>query len=386
MKIEINKLLPNPFKKELGNGKLSEETINKIRSNIKELGLMGALPIFERNGKYYLISGHHRIEALKREFGKNFAVEVILHDYNDDQILRGMIIENLTQRTDEFHEVTDNLLIIEKYLNKNPKILATLRESRNVDTARFEKDSKEKAVAKDIAKWLDNNSGDVMSHDKITNCLNIKKTLNPELYAQIKNTQSGTIQEREEALQETQAVFLSRIKDQDEQKDLAKALKSTRAQRVRDQGKLITKYKEVKKESPEIAQEIREGKRDLADVGGMRTHPDMKKSTEEKALWSSTELIAKLGSIKNEMDLIKTDHLHILSKKRLMFMVTYLRAWGSEVFQPFYKAIVDELSKNHVKIQNNDDDNEIIMFEPAPADNQTKKITSKLQTQKGREK
>lgn len=36
--------------------------------------------------------------------------------------------------------------------------MATLRESRNVDTARFEKDSKEKAVSKDIAKWLDNSS------------------------------------------------------------------------------------------------------------------------------------------------------------------------------------------------------------------------------------
>jgi len=383
MKIEINKLLPNPFKKELGNGKLSEETINKIRSNIKELGLMGALPIFERNGKYYLISGHHRIEALKREFGKNFAVEVILHDYNDDQILRGMAIENLTQKESNLKDTADNLAVIRKYLLS--VAVQTQNSKRKDGQEKRPQNIEQSGSIRNIHSWL-NKNGEVLSIGRISECLNVYDKLSPDLVEEVKKTQSGTVQEREEALQETQAIYLSKFDDHEEQKDLAKALKSTRAQRVRDQGKLITKYKEVKKESPEIAQEIREGKRDLADVGGMRTHPDMKKSTEEKALWSSTELIAKLGSIKNEMDLIKTDHLHILSKKRLMFMVTYLRAWGSEVFQPFYKAIVDELSKNHVKIQNNDDDNEIIMFEPAPADNQTKKITSKLQTQKGREK
>lgn len=42
-----------------------------------------------------------------------------VHDYNDDQVLRGMVVENLTQRTDELLEVTENLAAIREYLKKN---------------------------------------------------------------------------------------------------------------------------------------------------------------------------------------------------------------------------------------------------------------------------
>ena len=276
MKLALNELHPNPFKKEINKGKMNEEQIKKLLANLDKLNLMGAIPVVKRDNKYCLVSHHHRVEALKRKFGKNHEVEVVVHKYDDDQLLRGMIIENLTQRTDEFHEVTDNLLAIENYLNKNPKVLATLRESRNVDTARFE--SKDKAVARDIAKWLDNNSGDVMSHDKITNCLNIKKNLDPELYKQIKNTQAGTANEREEALQETQAVYLARIDDKEEQKDLAHALKSAKEQRVRNQGKLLSEYK---KSSNTTKKKVRSGKIKLDDVPIENIKEQIKEKIEE---------------------------------------------------------------------------------------------------------
>jgi hypothetical protein len=218
------------------------------------------------------------VEAMKRKFGKNHEVEVVVHKYDDDQLLRGMIIENLTQRTDEFHEVTDNLLAIENYLNKNPVVLQRLRASRRGPKEGMKDEYKDKAVAKDIAKWLDNETGDVMSHDKITNCLNIKKNLDPELYKQIKNTQAGTANEREEALQETQAVYLARIDDKEEQKDLAHALKSAKEQRVRNQGKLLSEYK---KSSDTTKKKVRSGKIKLDDVPIENIKEQIKEKIEE---------------------------------------------------------------------------------------------------------
>lgn len=273
MKLPLSELNPNPFKKEINGGKLNKETIIKLISNLDKLDLMGAIPVVKRDEKYCLVSHHHRVQALKIKFGKKHEVEVIVHNYDDDQLLRGMVIENLTQRNDEFHEVTDNLLAIETYLNKNPKILHVLRASRETSDkdslgrkivrGALEGEYKDKATANDIAAWLDNNSGDIMSHDKITNCLNIKKNLAPELYEQIKNTQAGSATERDEALQETQAVYLSRIKDKDEQKDLAQALKTTSEQRVRAQGALISEYK---KANEDTKKKVREGKIKLEEL------------------------------------------------------------------------------------------------------------------------
>jgi len=98
MKLKLNELNPNPFKKDINEGKLSEEQLDKIISNLGELGLMNSIPIVQRNTKYYLVNGHHRIEALKRKYGKDFEIDVTLHKYNDDQLLRGMIVENLNTK------------------------------------------------------------------------------------------------------------------------------------------------------------------------------------------------------------------------------------------------------------------------------------------------
>ena len=94
MKLKINDLNPNPFKKEINKGKLNREQLDSIKSNIKELGLMGSLPIFKKDNNYYLVAGHHRLQALKEVYGKDFEVECTLHNYDTENILRGKDILN----------------------------------------------------------------------------------------------------------------------------------------------------------------------------------------------------------------------------------------------------------------------------------------------------
>ena len=132
MKIKISDLKPNPFKKDINGGKLNQEQVNVIKSNIKELGLMGSIPIFKKDNQYFLIAGHHRIEALKQVYGKDFEVEVTLHNYSDENVLRGMVIENLTQRRGDFTEELSNLKVIRKWLQSNPAC-STVEQAKRKD-------------------------------------------------------------------------------------------------------------------------------------------------------------------------------------------------------------------------------------------------------------
>lgn len=270
MKLKLSLIHPNPNKKKINQGKLNREQIKKIKSNIEKLGFFGSLPIVKINDRYYLVSGHHRHQALLETYGKDYEVEVDLKKYNDEQILRGMVIENLTQRTGDFQELKENILLVEDYLNKHPKSLNTLRESRNIDESRQKLPEMQKAVAKDISIWIDNATGDIISHDVITEMINIARNLNPELVQEVrKKHDKGFDVRSDNSLNYTQAVMLSSINNHKEQKQLAKALKKSQEQRVREQGKLLSVYKTLDDnnlEEKEIKQKVKKGELDLKDL------------------------------------------------------------------------------------------------------------------------
>ena len=214
MKLKISELKPNPFKKQISNGKLNREQIDKIKANIKDLGFFGSLPVFKKENNYYLVAGHHRAKAIEETFGKDYQVEVVISNYNEDQVFRGMVIENITQRTNDFMELNQNVVAIENYLNSHRDVLektrkdrieekikegkisdrisnqyATQRDSRKVAETIIKKLPKE-SVSDDISFWVDKNSGEVLSHDVITQNLNIFHKLDPELRKDIEKKRS----------------------------------------------------------------------------------------------------------------------------------------------------------------------------------------------------
>ncbi len=274
MKIKIKDLYPNPYKKLLNKGKLNQEQVKRLRSNIKELKLMGSVPIVKLEGKYHMISHHHRIEALKQEFGDNYEVECTLHDYNKEQMLRGMVIENLTQRAGEFREEIDNLVMIRQMLRDNPEWLISLNIFKDIKhTGEGKKGFQKGAMnishgigSPTIEKWL-NRNGEVMSHTKINDLLRIHDNLDADLKKEVEKTHKGKEEGRREGgvLNYSQATMLSTIKDKEEQKDLAKVLKNSREQRVRNQGELLTKYKDA---PDDVKKKIRQQKTDIANIDG----------------------------------------------------------------------------------------------------------------------
>lgn len=61
MKLEINKITVKENRRSVSESKISE-----LSESIKELGLLNPITVEEKDGKYYLIAGAHRLQAVKK--------------------------------------------------------------------------------------------------------------------------------------------------------------------------------------------------------------------------------------------------------------------------------------------------------------------------------
>jgi hypothetical protein len=168
------------------------------------------------------------------------------------------------------------------------------------------------------------------------------------LKKQVQKTQASSAEERDDALQETQAIYLARFKDKKEQVKLAEALKTSREQRVRDQGKLITAYKEVKTKNPELAKKVLSGKMDLVDMKFEHERPkvpEMKKSKSLMAYEQSLKVRGMFDAVGN----VQMEELEA-GEKTLLF--SYMRSWTKSHIVPFVEKLIDSLSSEDDKKRN----------------------------------
>lgn len=279
MKLKLKDLNPNPFKKEINGGKLDEDNVKKIQANIKELGLMGSLPIFKKDNKYYLIAGHHRVEALKRQFGKNFEIDIDLKNYNEDQILRGMVVENLTQRDNEHNEETSNVIAIKNYLTSHKILLGkdgliVRLSDKKISTGGRPEGTNEFGSISQIALWLDKDTGDVMRKSKINDLIQVYKELSPKLREKIHKVSGGKAPE--DVVTVNQATELVRTtKDHNEQEELWKLMKQEDGR----PHKLLTNYKQA---PDEIKTKVLKGEVKLDKIEEAIIDKQIKESNQNK--------------------------------------------------------------------------------------------------------
>jgi hypothetical protein len=394
MKLKLETLKPNPFKKEINGGKLDKEKVEKISTNFdknKLGGLLNSVPVVNRGKDFFLVFGHHRIEALKQKFGKNYEVEVTIQTYKaDDEVnmneylLRGMVVENLTQTKNEFDEELNNILLIYNYLLKNQGILHALRNSRKpLDSLGRKNDGmnkkyKEIPTANDISKWLDNETGKVMSHDTITRLLNTGLNLDKDLLKITEKKHNkkwveddGSLNrgKKRNTLNSTQASYLATFKDKQEQKVLAKQLMTTREDHVRNQGNLLSKYKELKnkkiksEKEIKVLKDIKEGKKDIADLAYPIIDAEVKfnKSVEERFRVLRENLSKVSGYME---DLRNKSHDKKYMEKASLYELSetykYLWAWSKNELMPFVEDLLKEI--NH-KSENKGEKSDVIIFD-----------------------
>lgn len=358
MKLKLKELKANPFKKHINNGKLDEETVKKIQSNMKELGLMGSLPIFKKEDKYFLIAGHHRVEALKRTFGKDYEIPVDVKQYSEDNILRGMVVENLTQRDNEAREVMENLTTIKKHIIKN-KILLDDEGStvQRADSTRIssrgrtnEGQPPELGSIRQISLWLDKNTGDVMKRSQIAGYLQIAENLNEELLENVKKVKGSAIEnETNDVLPVRDALVIASIKDKEEQKEIAKLIIDSNVDSGADRRKMISQYKNAPED---IKEKVLTGDLSLSEVE-METFKQKNKEAYDEVQKSKDEGIKVvrtaeiLQSVREEISNTTRELDRFFYKVKA---VKFARlSWGNKREQKDFKVFVNN-SLNKAKL------------------------------------
>lgn len=283
MKINVKEVNSNPFKKNINGGKLDQDTVKKIQANMKELGLMGALPVFKKDGKTHLISGHHRLAALKKEFGNDVQVEVVYHNYSEENVLRGMVVENLTQRGNDFREEAENLTLIRKFLKKSSLAVHQV----NNHNSRPQNNPEPGSISQ-ICEWL-NSQGEVMSRGKICETLNIIDKVDSDIIDRIKKVSGNKAPE--EVVTKKQAIELSKIEDKQEQREILEAMKREDKGRPHE---LVSKYKEA---SDEVKEKVRSGELNLGDVPMENLKEEIKQRAMEESERKEQEDIKELKVI-----------------------------------------------------------------------------------------
>lgn len=91
--VQISKLLPNPYRN-VDEYPLIKEKIDKLRGNFQSTGFWGNIVARPVAGGYEIAYGHHRLEALKQEYGGRKKVEVIIRELSNDDMLKMMVQEN----------------------------------------------------------------------------------------------------------------------------------------------------------------------------------------------------------------------------------------------------------------------------------------------------
>lgn len=303
MKIAISEIRPNPFKKKINGGKLDEETIAKIRANIQELGLMGALPVFKRDGQYHLVAGHHRLEALKRQYGKDHKIEVVVHDYSEENTLRGMVIENLTQRNGEFREELENVVLVRDYLKNHPELSG--RSAPEKSTGGRPPGTSEPGSSSEVARWI-NKNGEVMHETKIKDLLRINDSLAPELLEKVtKASHSVNLEDNKDVLPVKDASVISTIKDHEEQRAITEIIKNEELNQ-RDRIEMIQKFKALPEED---RREVVEGRVALSSL--QKAVPDALSTGEMSLTFNkrAAELVTEMRALRSTLSQFRRERL-----------------------------------------------------------------------------
>jgi hypothetical protein len=249
--IEVNKIKPNPFKKFINSGKLDNDTIEMLIEGYKQTIFHENLCARENKHKELeLVYGHHRIEAVKRLYGKNYKISIKVYsqdEFSDEAMLIDMIRENLTQRSrgQDYTDISDSILLVKRWLQGEFN-----SKSQEIRPYKYS------VTAKQIADFISKNSR-AISEEQIEKHLNIGENLSEELRQQIEN--NGKVKRNELGFEI--AADLSKI-NKKEQVEVHKEIK--RLGFNRDKARhLISKYKSA---SEKNKQKLQKGEIGLDEI------------------------------------------------------------------------------------------------------------------------
>ena len=254
VKVNISEISFNPFKKFINGGKLEEERIDKLVESI-EHGTLQPNFVARKNskGKWEISSGHHRLGAFKKKFGKDFKVEISEAKFSDEQMLVDMVRENLTQRGEgSFRDTEESIVLARDWVlseSQCSKRFGTLKKQLNTNKGKkgFQPVN---GSARSIAEFLSKN-GKAVSREMVRQYLNIHDNLDGNLKKKLENLEQKSDDDKEEKMGIRIATRLARIKDKSKQREAWQKVNECGLNTANAE-KFITKFKEDNTITPEI--------------------------------------------------------------------------------------------------------------------------------------
>jgi ParB/RepB/Spo0J family partition protein len=123
--IPLDAIQPNPHRN-LQAYPAEEERVLLLADSIKDVGWFpGGVTVRANQGKYQLAFGHKRLEAARRVFAPNHKISVIIRKINDEEMLKLMARENVTETDRNFLVMLETweatIRFLKRKLAKEPK-------------------------------------------------------------------------------------------------------------------------------------------------------------------------------------------------------------------------------------------------------------------------
>ena len=150
--------------------------------------------------------------------GYNYEVDVTLVDFSDEQMAIDMIRENLTQRSEDFQEERDSIILAEEILRKRG-----CRGAQQPHPGKRNDLGEDHISSRDIEKFVAK-KGEMLTKDRISKIRKITKKIHPDLQKYIECAVNQQLSE-EDNISKSTAYELTIIEDMDEQKKLVDLIK-----------------------------------------------------------------------------------------------------------------------------------------------------------------
>jgi len=99
--VSLSSLDPNPMRM-TRRYPFNEDKIAALRQSIRDVGLWEGIIVRKDGARYQTAFGHHRVEASRKELGRDARIPVIVRDLTDEQMLQFMGRENLEDYNADF--------------------------------------------------------------------------------------------------------------------------------------------------------------------------------------------------------------------------------------------------------------------------------------------
>jgi hypothetical protein len=158
MKVNVENLLPNPFRK-MDRYPILKDKVSSLVESIKDCSFWDNIVGRKgKNGKYEIAYGHHRLEALKKAKIKD--IDLIIRDLDDHQMIRIMANENMEVWRADANVIRETVRVAKEELEKEFKdkgssfyLYKMSKFEKGGESDRREKQWKDHIGADDI-QWL----------------------------------------------------------------------------------------------------------------------------------------------------------------------------------------------------------------------------------------